>query len=148
MRTHGARGRVYAALTTSTAEPVANLSKWTMDMKPAGYVDCTAAGSLNKTYVARKRSVEGTFAGFYDSAAADTYTAATDGLSRRFYLYPTSQSRPYFFGEAIIDYGTDGSIDDAVKTAADWTADEMWFVSVDGSFSTAFSAAFDGGFGL
>jgi hypothetical protein len=41
----------------------------------------------------------------YDDATAQFYTAATDGVARKFYLYPsTSATGQYWFGTAIFDF--------------------------------------------
>ena len=80
-------------------------------------------GDSNKTYVAGLPDASGQFAGFFDDATAQTYTAATDGLPRKFYLYPsTLTNSQYFFGTILADFSVDGGVGDAVKVSSSWSA--------------------------
>ena len=47
-------------------------------------------GDQNLIRVAGLPDASGDFSGFYDTVTAQTYTAATDGLPRNFYLYPST----------------------------------------------------------
>lgn len=103
-RIHGRHGSLYCSLTsTSTnAEPVAFLSKWSLNAT-VGKVDVTAFGDTNLIKLAGLPDQNGTFDGWYDNATAQVYTAATDGVARRTYLYPDTTGSQYWFGTAIFD---------------------------------------------
>lgn len=121
---HGRKGRLYVGLASSSAsaEPIANLRSFSVDFSTDD-VEVTTFGDTNKTYVSGLPDAAGSFAGFYDSASAQLYTAATDGDARRFYLYPTTGSTgTYFFGTAIFDFSIDQGVDDAVKVSGNWKA--------------------------
>jgi hypothetical protein len=124
-RVHGRRGRLYVGIASDSAaaEPVAFLSKFSINFATDN-VDVTANGDANKVYVAGLPDSSGSFSGFYDDASAQTYTAATDGLARRFYLYPTTPAAtgPYWFGTGLFDFKTEASVDDSVKMSGDFQA--------------------------
>ena len=91
---------------------------------PAWNAEVTAFGDTVKTYVAGLPDASGSFSGFLDDASAQTYTAAADGLARRFYLYPTTPSAtgPYWFGTALFDFNAEADVGDSVKMSGDWSA--------------------------
>lgn len=123
-RIHGRRGRVYMGLASeaATAEPVAFLNSWTLNFTTEK-ADVTAFGDDNKVYVAGLRDAAGDFAGFYDDATVQTYSAAVDGLPRKFYLYPSnSDTSKYFFGTILPDLNVNGSVGDSVQISASWNA--------------------------
>lgn len=122
-RIHGRRGRVYVGLAndTSTAEPVAFLNAWTAEFT-VDKVDVTSFGDLNKTYVSGLPDASGTFAGFYDTATQQLYTASLDGLSRKFYLYPDVTDGDYFFGAGFFDFSVSTGVSDAVSVSGSWSA--------------------------
>ena len=109
---HGRRGRLYVGLASSTAaaEAIANLKNWSITFQ-TDQSDVTVFGDANKTYVAGLPDVGGSYNGFYDTASAQLYTAATDGAARRFYLYPTTDSlTTYWFGTATFDFNVEGDV--------------------------------------
>ena len=124
-RNHGRRGRLYVGIASDSAaaEAVAYLSKWSVSFSTDN-VDATANGDTNKVYLAGLPDASGSFSGFYDDASAQTYTAAADGLARRFYLYPTTPSvtGPYWFGTALFDFNAEADVGDSVKMSGDWSA--------------------------
>ena len=123
-RRHGKDGRLYVALTSGgTAEPIAFLNQWGFD-RATDRVEVTAFGDGNKTYVAGLPDAQGTFSGFWDSAGNDLYAAASDGVARKFYLYPSRalDSGYYFSGEALFDFSMAGGVGDAVTVSGSWAA--------------------------
>jgi len=122
-RIHGRNGALYVSLTSNgTAEPLAFTKKWSVDFKTARE-NVTAFQDTTMTYVAGLPDASGSFDGFYDNATAQTYTAAVDGIARRFYLYPsTSAPTQYFFGTAFFDFSVDTSVDGAVSVKGTWSA--------------------------
>lgn len=122
-RIHGRRGRLYVGLASESAdaEPVAFLNAWTTDFT-VDKVDVTSFGDTNKTYVSGLPDASGTIGGFYDTASAQLYTAAQDGLPRKFYLYPDTTDGDYFFGTALFDFSISGGVSDAVTISGNWSA--------------------------
>ncbi|MCA1572415.1 MAG: hypothetical protein LC798_19365 [Chloroflexi bacterium] len=88
------------------------------------FVEVTAFGDTNKIYVAGLPDASGDYAGYWDNASAQMYTAATDGLARKFYLYTSTDlaASDYFFGTAFFDFGVSTSVDGAVEISGSWQA--------------------------
>lgn len=123
-RIHGRRGRVYVGIATSAAaaEPLPFFAKWSIKFT-TDKQEVTAFGDANKIYVAGLPDAAGDFSGFYDDSSSQTYTAATDGLPRNFYLYPnTALPTQYFFGTILPDFNIDGAVAGAVGVSASWVA--------------------------
>lgn len=123
-RIHGRRGQLYVGLASdsSQAEPVAYLNSWAIEFT-TDRVDVTCFGDTNRVYVSGLPDASGTFAGFYDTDSAQLYTAAQDGLPRRFYLYPdTNDATDYWYGTALFDFSVNGSVSDAVSVSGSWSA--------------------------
>lgn len=115
-RIAGKNGRLYAGIgSAGTAEPIAFLNKWALKFATDKF-DVTAFGDTTKTYVSGLPDCQGTYAGFYDTATAQLYTAATDGVSRKFYLYPDNTTTgQYWFGTAIFDFNIEGDLGSSVN---------------------------------
>jgi hypothetical protein len=123
-RYHGRKGRLYMGLAndSAVAEPVAYLRSWSISLA-TDRVEVTAFGDTNRVYVAGLPDASGDYAGYWDSASAQMYTAATDGLARRFYLYQTTDvATEYFFGTAFFDFSMNGAVDGAVEISGSWQA--------------------------
>lgn len=123
-RIHARRARIYLGIASDTAvaEPLPFFASATINFA-TDKAEVTAFGDNNKTYVAGLPDASGQFAGFYDDATAQTYTAASDGLARKFYLYPsTLTNSQYWFGTILPDFNVDLSVGDAAKVTASWNA--------------------------
>lgn len=123
-RIAGRRGRIYMGIASdsASAEPLPFFADWSINFATEKY-DVTAMGDNNKVYVAGLPDAQGEFSGFYDDATQQTYTAAVDGLARKFYLYPsTSLSTQYFFGTVLPDFKVSGGVGGAVAVSASWMA--------------------------
>lgn len=122
-RIHGRRGRIYLEIASGgTASPLPFFATWSINFA-TDKAEVTAMGDDNKIYVAGLPDASGQFAGFYDDATAQTYTAATDGLARKFYLYPSILTNTqYFWGTILPDMSIDGGVGDAVKVSSSWSA--------------------------
>jgi len=121
---HGRKGRLYVGLASSTAsaEPVANLSKYDITFETDD-VDVTVFGDKNKQMVSGLPDASGSFAGFYDTASDQLYTAAVDGASRSFYLYPTTDDlTTYWYGSATWDFKVEGDVGGAVAISGGFNA--------------------------
>ncbi len=105
-----------------SASPVTYLSKWTLPRATA-LVDVTAMTDTNMTYVTGLPDSKGTYAGFYDDATAQLYAAASDGVARKFYLYPdTTNATHYWFGTAFFDTTVTGGVAEAVAISGNFGA--------------------------
>lgn len=123
-RIHGRRGRIYLGIVDSAAvaTPLPFQATWSINFTvPKEKV--TALEDGNEVYVAALPDAAGEFSGFYDDASAQTYTAAKDGLPRKFYLYP-DRSTPgvYFWGTVLPDLSVGGGVSGAVTVSASWAA--------------------------
>lgn len=123
-RIHGRRGRIYLGISSDTAqaEPLPFFARWSINFS-TDKDEVTAFGDSNKVYVAGLPDASGAFSGFYDDATAQTYTAASDGLARKWYLYPsTLTNSQYFFGTILPDLTVDGDVGASVKVSSNWAA--------------------------
>ena len=121
-RLHGRAGRLYAGIASAgTPEPITFLNSWSFDASTDD-VDVTAFGDTNKTYVSGLPDFKGSFAGFYDNATAQLYTAAIDGVARKTYLYPSTSDAIYWFGTASFDVSIETGVSDAVKISGSFVA--------------------------
>lgn len=122
-RIAGRSGRLYMNLTSGgTAEPVAFLNNWSLTFANEK-INVTGFGDAGMVYVSGLPDTQGTYAGFYDDATVQMYTAAVDGVARKFYLYPDNTSTgKYWFGTAIFDMNIDSSVDGAVAISGSFAA--------------------------
>lgn len=122
-RISGRRGQLYVDLTGSgSASPVPFLKKYTFASTVAT-IDVTSMGDTTKVYVADLPDAQGTYDGFYDTATAQLYTAASDGLARKTYLYPdNSIPGTYFYGTATYDMNLDVDVSGAVAISGSFKA--------------------------
>ena len=122
-RLAGRQGAVYMNLASGgTAEPVAFLSSWSMSAS-SDRIDVTAFGDANKVYVAGLPDATGQFAGFYDDATVQTFTAALDGQPRKIYLYPNrNNNSQYWSGTVYTDFSVNLTVAGAAEISATWSA--------------------------
>ena len=122
-RLAGRNGRVLMALASGgVATPVAYQASWSINFT-TNKIDVTAMGDTRKVYVAGLSDAQGQFAGFYDDNSVQTYTAATDGVARAFYLYPNfATTSQYFWGTILPDMTIDSAVDGAIAVSASWAA--------------------------
>lgn len=98
------------------------MNKWSIEFTTPD-INVTAFGDTNQVYVAGLPDAAGDFEGWYDTATAQLYTAATDGQARAMYLYPdNSITTTYFYGTATFDFKLDSSVDGAVAVSGEWKA--------------------------
>jgi len=106
---------------------MAFLTDWSINFV-VNKVDVTAMGDPNLIWVAGLPDASGDFSGFYDTATAQTYVAAVDGLPRNMYLYPSTLGPQgtapgqYFFGTILPDYSVSGGVSAAVALKSTWNA--------------------------
>jgi len=105
-----------------TAEPIAFLSSWSINFE-VDKEEVTAFGDANKIYVSGLPDASGEFSGFYDDATVQVYTAASDGIARKMYLYPSiNASGQYFWGTVLVDFKVNGAVAGAVEISSSWNA--------------------------
>lgn len=123
-RFSGRRGLIYfgVASDTASAEPLPFIASWSLSAA-SDKIDVTAMGDENKVYVAGLPDASGEFSGFMDDDTNQTYTAATDGLPRKFYLYPNKdEPTKYFFGTILADFSANAEVSGAAQMSASWNA--------------------------
>lgn len=122
-RIAGRRGRIYIAIASGgTPAPLPFIATWSLAAS-TDKIEVTTTDDTTKVYVGGLPDAQGQFGGFYDSATAQTYTAAADGVARGFYLYPDLNSAgTYFWGTVLPDYSIDGDVAGPVKLSASWAA--------------------------
>lgn len=122
-RIAGKTGRLYAAITSGgQAEPITFMTQWDMNFATEKN-DVTAFGDVNKMYVSGFADATGSFAGFYDDATPQMYTAAVDGVPRRFYFYPdVTTTTKYWHGQAIFDFAVSQQVSGGVAISGSWAA--------------------------
>jgi hypothetical protein len=122
-RLSGQKGALYVAIASGgTAERIAFLTQWAINFA-TDRTDVTSFDDFNKTYVAGKPDSQGTFQGWYDDATAQTYTAAVDGVARKFYLYPDRDvNTKYWFGTGLFDFNVSAQQDGAVAITGSFAA--------------------------
>lgn len=122
-RIAGRRGRIYIGIASgAAASPLPFVATWAIQFATDKF-EVTTLDDTTKVYVSGLPDSSGTFAGFYDDATAQTYTAATDGTARNLYIYPSlASASTYFFGTALVDFNLDGDVGGPVKMTAAWSA--------------------------
>lgn len=123
-RMHGRRGRVYMGLASDTAVavPVAFLSEWEINFGTEK-ADVSAMGDNGRVTVSGLPAQTGSFRGWYDDATVQTYSAAQDGLPRKFYLYPSTLNvGQYWFGMINPDFTVSGGVTVGVAISSAWEA--------------------------
>ena len=124
LRIAGRNARFYVAVTSGgVAEPIPFLKSWSFKATTDRY-DGTAFGDGNKTYVSGLPDAQGDVKGFYDTATAQFYTAASDGVARKVYAYPDIVSVPgqYWFGTAFLDFNSEFPVDGIATMDGSWAA--------------------------
>lgn len=128
-RISGRNGRVLLGIASVSAEASALPFVATYGMNfTTNKIDVTVMGDLNKVYLSGLKDASGAFSGFFDDVTNQTYTAATDGQSRKFYLYPNfDNTLLYFYGRIIVDMNIDANVDGATSMSANWSAySDIW----------------------
>lgn len=122
-RIHGRKGRVYLDVAGGgEASPLPFIANWTIS-HATDKQEVTAMEDDNKVYVSGMPDASGTFEGSYDDATAQTYTAATDGIARKFYLYPDrTVTTKYWYGTILPDFSVSAGVGSAASISCSWNA--------------------------
>lgn len=120
----GRNARLYLAIASGgTAEPVVSISQFQIDGSSERF-EATSFGDSTKTYVAGLPDSSGSFTGFYDTATNATFTAAQDGVARKWYFYPDTVSlvTQYFFGTGFFDFSASFDVGGVSGVSGNWSA--------------------------
>jgi hypothetical protein len=122
-RIAGRNAVIYFGVTNGAqASPLAFGAKYSLNFT-TNKIDVTAFGDRGKVVVAGLAAQSGDMTGWYDDATAQTYTAAVDGLARRLYIYPSSNTvTQYFFGTVFADFSSDATVDGAATFSSGFEA--------------------------
>ena len=123
MRIHGRNGILYLSRNFGDqASPIVFLSDWSI-VFTRELSDVTTIVDTQTVYVATESSASGTFAGFFNTATAQSYSAAVNGLPRAMYLYPsTGDPVDFFSGMVLPDYSIGAGVAAAVALTVTWAA--------------------------
>jgi hypothetical protein len=109
-------------------------SEWSLQ-RNRDYVDATAFGEANKTYLAGLPNVQGNFSGFLDTAGDLLLDAATSG-ALDVYLYADDATLPdgtevlVAHGPAFVDATVTCSNTDAVRITGEFRASDSWTIDL------------------
>lgn len=122
-RRSGRKGRIYIDVAGGgSASALPFVAKWSLNAS-TDQLDASAMDDDNKVYVSDLPDASGDFSGFWDDATNQTYTAAVDGLARKFYLYPSLDvPTVYWFGTVNVDFHADGGVGSVVAFSGKWSA--------------------------
>lgn len=123
-RITGRNARVYVAIASGgTAEPITFVKAFNIN-RSTDRIDVTAFGDRNKVKLQGLSDADGDASGYYDSATAQFYTAALDGVARPTYFYEdiTQAGAHYDFGLAFWDMSKEFAVEAAGEVTATWAA--------------------------
>jgi hypothetical protein len=145
-RIHGRNGRLYLSATSgAAASPVAFMSDWAITYSQ-DYSDVTPLGAPARTWLSTESDVSGTFAGWYDDATLQEYSAAVDGLPRSFYLYPnTNTPSQYFQGVVnVTEFDVTSGVTAGAAVSGSWTTTGAVTLikNAGGTYSASYSATY------
>ena len=122
-RLSGRKGKLYVDMAGGgSASPVAFLSKWSLP-RATDKIEVSSFDDSGKAFVAGLPDSQGSYGGWYDDASAQLYTAASDGLPRKFYLYPSVlDTTKYWFGTAFFDQTVESDVGGAISVSGGFAA--------------------------
>ena len=126
-RYSGGKGLVLLSTTgTGTAIAAVSLSQWSLDRK-TDKVEVTAFGDLNKVYVQGLPDIQGSLAGWFDSADDALFDGADSADGVKLYLYPSSLATSiYHYGPAWLDASSDVDVKGACAVSGSFVAAGSW----------------------
>lgn len=144
MRIHGRSGVAYLGINSGdAASPVAFLSGWEITFTRSVF-DATVITDSQVVYGTGVTNVSGSFSGFYDTASAQSYAAAVDGLPRNMCLYPsTALPGTFFSGLVLPDYSLGSGVTSAVALTVTWAAeDDVTLTRGSGTYPAVYAAVY------
>jgi hypothetical protein len=126
-RYSGGKGLVLLSTTgTGVAIAAVSLSQWSLDRK-TDKVEVTAFGDLNKVYVQGLPDIQGSLAGWFDSADDALFDGADSADGVKLYLYPSSLATTiYHYGPAWLDASIDVDVKGACAVSGSFVAAGSW----------------------
>lgn len=142
-RVHGRSGVAYLARSYGdAASPVAFLSDWTVTYTRTVF-DATVITDSQLAYGTGTTDASGGFSGFFDTATAQSYAAAVDGLPRDMFLYPRIADAGVFFsGPVLPDYSIGGGVTSAVSLSVKWAGAGPVILTRSGLYAAAYAAVY------
>ena len=132
---HGKGGAIYIGGAVGAGGiRVAAKSEWTLN-RSRDYVEATAFGEANKTYLAGLPDVSGTFRGFLDTSGDVLLNAATSD-AQDLYLYASDGTLAgtsvtlVAHGPALIDASVSVSNTDAARITGNFRASNSWTIDL------------------
>ena len=132
---HGKGGAIYlGGAKSSGGVKMTYKTEWSLQ-RNRDYVDATAFGEANKTYLAGLPNVQGNFAGFLDTVGDLLLDSATSG-AQTVYLYADDATLPdgtlvlVAHGPAFIDASVTCSNTDAVRVTGEFRASDSWTIDL------------------
>jgi hypothetical protein len=143
MRIHGRSGVAYLGVNYGdAASPVAFLSSWEITFTREIF-DATAITDSQIVHGTGTLNVSGSFSGFYDTASAQSYAAAVDGLPRNMCLYPSLAAPGTFFsGMVLPDYSLGSGVTSATALTATWVAEDGVILTRGGTYPAVYAAVY------
>lgn len=122
-RFHGRRGCIYLAVHNGDQPSLlTQMASWSIVFAHDTF-DATTLADTQKVWGAGLPDASGSFTGFLDDSTSQTYIAATDGLPRGMYLYPSSlNTGTYFSGNVLPDLAATGGENAPVTIAVTWVS--------------------------
>lgn len=120
----GKRGQIYLGIASSSAEasPLPFVASWSHSMEPE-MIDVTTMDDENQVFLGGMSAAAGEWSGFHDDSTSQSYTAAQDGLPRKFYLYPQrTVPTKYWFGTIIPTMTVNAATNGGAEMSANWSA--------------------------
>lgn len=127
---HGKNGAIYLGGDKSSGTKVAAKTEWTL-ARNRDYVDATAFGDTNKTYLTGLPNVQGTYAGFLDTSGDLLFSAATSE-ALAIYLYADDGGTPVLVahGSGFLDANVTANNADAVRITGEFRASNNWILDL------------------
>jgi hypothetical protein len=137
---HG-KGGVLAVSETlaGPVKAVALITEWDFDSS-SDYVETTALGSVNKTFVKGLNNAQGTFAGVWDSFDDTLFAAAESVDGCQIEMWPNVNSPACFKGPGFLDVKIKGGVSTAVTIDGKFSANGPWTRTPWGAAATGANA--------
>jgi len=131
---HGRNGQIQIGVGGSPLPIIGSLNSWSISFT-RDKVDVTSFQDQNKSYLVGLKDVSGSIEGFFDTAYIRALMDASDsddGCSIR--ITPSTDDPGFYYeGPAWLDLTNTGSVSDAIKVTANFSANGNWLLQVDGS---------------
>jgi hypothetical protein len=136
---HGKGGVLAVSETLAGAvKAVALITEWSFDSS-SDYVETTALGSLNKTWVKGLNNAAFTFSGVWDSTDDTIFMAAESVDGCQIEIWPNTGSTACFKGPGFLDVSIKAGVTSAVTIEGKGSANGTWTRSTWGAVATSAS---------